>query len=216
LAKDQFVILKGNKSGISIWLDENAGFEIICEQLRQKVSGAKRFFADANVNMAFKGRTLSDEEEKALLDIIIEETTLELEFVESEGFDAPPPPAPADTNTPSNAVYTEYMTAYYHNGLRSGQSIRYAGSVVVMGDANPGSEIIADGNVVVLGSLKGLVHAGASGDDRCYISALSLTPTQLRISNIITYLPAQGKDKQRKPAYAYVQAGQVYIAPLWD
>ncbi|MDR1664857.1 MAG: septum site-determining protein MinC [Clostridiales bacterium] len=227
---NQCVVIKGRKEGISIWLDERADFEKLKEQLQAKVSGAKQFFADADANVAFKGRLLSEDEEKALTDIILSETTLELSFVETEGYvpasavPAPPPaesPAPAPTGTQQT---TEHMTAFYQNGLRSGQSIRYSGSVVVMGDANPGSEIIANGNVIVLGSLKGMVHAGASGDSKCYVSALSLMPTQLRIANIITYIPPKENNakenktrkKTRRPSYAYIQDGQVYIAPLWD
>lgn len=223
MAREQYVILTGRTDGITISLDEDADFELIKQTLQKKVANAKKFFAGANANITFKGRTLTDEEEKALMDIILTETTLEVSFVEHEGFSLPvsPPVAEQVTSTvmPAHGGHTEQLTAYYHSGLRSGQSIRYSGSVVVMGDANPGSEIVADGNVVVLGALKGMVHAGAGGDDRCFVSALALNPTQLRIANIITYIPQAPKGTRRKavpPAYAYIQDGQVYIAPLMN
>jgi septum site-determining protein MinC len=87
---------------------------------------------------------------------------------------------------------------------------------VIVGDVNPGSMVIADGNVVVLGAIKGLVHAGAIGDDTCYISALSLMPTQMRIANTITYIPPEeaANSKDNGPARAYIRNGQVFVEQL--
>jgi len=216
MKEGQYVILKGNKDGISILLDEQADFELIKKTLQKKVAGAKQFFEGANTNVAFKGRKITDEEEKTLLDIIFTETTLDVSFVEQEGF-TPVTPSYMMNATPSHYPFIEQVTKYQYGGLRSGQFIRYGGSVVVIGDANPGSEIIAGGNVIVLGALKGLVHAGCNGDDSCFVSALTFAPTQLRIASIITNITSNDKTKRKKaniPTCAYIQDGQVYIAPL--
>lgn len=121
------------------------------------------------------------------------------------------------TQVQSNVNYIESNTAYYQGGLRSGQCIKFDGSVVVMGDANPGSEIIASGNVIVLGALKGMAHAGAAGDISCHVTALTLRPTQLRIANLITYVPEPQKGKkpeQQKPSIAYVKDGRVFVGSM--
>ena len=73
--------------------------------------------------------------------------------------------------------------------LRSGQSVRYDGNVVVMGDVNPGAEVAATGNVIVMGALRGVVHAGAGGNENAVVMAFRLQPTQLRIANHITRPP---------------------------
>ncbi|MHB1043636.1 MAG: septum site-determining protein MinC [Eubacteriales bacterium] len=73
--------------------------------------------------------------------------------------------------------------------LRSGQSIRYSGNVVILGDVNPGAEVVATGNVIVMGALRGVVHAGANGDEKAVVMAFRLKPTQLRIANHITRPP---------------------------
>ena len=97
--------------------------------------------------------------------------------------------------------------------LRSGHSVRYPGHVIVVGDANPGSEIIAGGHVVVWGHLRGVVHAGAEGDEGAVVCALDLAPTQLRIASHISVSPARkGKPK---PEMALVREGQV-IAEPWQ
>ena len=80
-------------------------------------------------------------------------------------------------------------TVLVQRTLRSGQNINYDGNVVVVGDVNPGAEIIASGHVLVLGSLRGLVHAGATGDEKASVTALFLNPTQLRIASHITRPP---------------------------
>ena len=210
----QYVILKGQRDGIAVMLDADAPLEDIKIVLHNKVAGAKRFFEGANATVSFKGRTLNEDEEQELLDIIMRETTLDVAFVESEGFTMIPkaaaPPAPSSTFAPT----MEGETAFYATNLRAGQQVRYKGSVVVVGDVNPGSEIIADGNVIVLGAIRGLVHAGAIGDDTCFISALELRPTQLRIANTITVIPEEERTKDNGPARAYIKDGQVFVEQL--
>ena len=91
-------------------------------------------------------------------------------------------------------------------------------AVVIAGDVNPGSEIIAHGNIIVLGALKGTAHAGAGGDNNCFVSALVLQPTHLRIADIYTYLPpereSRGKKLELQPEWAYIQDNELYIALL--
>src|SRR5258705_11426104 len=80
--------------------------------------------------------------------------------------------------------------------LRNGRTVRNNGNVFVHGDVNPGAEIIAGGSVFVWGRLRGIVHAGANGDEAAVVCALDLAPTQLRIAGYITVSP---EDKRRKP-----------------
>ncbi len=102
--------------------------------------------------------------------------------------------------------------------LRSGQSVEYPGNVVVLGDVNPGAEIIADGHIVVFGALRGVVHAGAQGDDTASITALELAPTQLRIATHITRPPdGMAENGPPHPEKALIKDGMVmiekYVAP---
>jgi len=97
--------------------------------------------------------------------------------------------------------------------LRSGFSLKYAGHVIVFGDVNPGAEIVASGNIIVWGRLRGLAHAGAEGDEGAVVCALDLSPTQLRISDAIAVTPKRrGKPK---PEIAQLQDGQV-VAETWQ
>jgi septum site-determining protein MinC len=97
--------------------------------------------------------------------------------------------------------------------IRSGRAIHHEGDVVIIGDVNPGAEIIAGGNVIVWGRLRGLVHAGAYGDHTTLICALELNPTQLRIADQIAVAP-EGKRKKFTPEQAAIRQGQI-IAEAW-
>jgi septum site-determining protein MinC len=78
---------------------------------------------------------------------------------------------------------------YVQTTLRSGVEIRHPGSVIVLGDVNPGSSIVADGDVLIWGALRGIAQAGAAGNPRCVIMALRLEPTQIRIAEFVALAP---------------------------
>jgi len=99
--------------------------------------------------------------------------------------------------------------------LRSGQVVQHPGHVVVIGDVNPGAEIIAGGDIVVWGKLRGIVHAGATGDDGAVVCALSLAPLQLRIGNHIARAPEGREGLPERPEMASVQDGEIVAEP-WE
>ncbi len=118
-----------------------------------------------------------------------------------------PPPRPDPTGQAGEKALLLRRT------LRSGASIKFAGHIVVIGDVNPGAEVIASGDVLVWGRLRGLVHAGAEGNESAVVCALDLSPTQLRIAEQIAMAPKRRGKPQ--PEKACVQDGQV-VAELWD
>ncbi len=95
--------------------------------------------------------------------------------------------------------------------LRSGGSLVYPGHITLIGDVNPGAEIIAGGHVVVYGKIKGLVHAGSEGDETAVVCALEMSPTQLRIADKISVSPDDEGEKH--PEIAFIRDGQVVAEP---
>ena len=93
-------------------------------------------------------------------------------------------------------------------------SMEFDGSLVILGDVNPGAEVKATGNILILGALKGIAHAGCKGNTDAFVFALSLIPVQLRIGNIITRFPDGDSKVNRKPEYAYVEDGKIYVSPF--
>ncbi|NJN55025.1 MAG: septum site-determining protein MinC [Anaerolineae bacterium] len=112
-------------------------------------------------------------------------------------------------NQPTN----QHEVLLLRETLRSGRSIYHEGHVVILGDVNAGAEIIAGGDVVVWGRLRGLVHAGAMGDSTAVICALDLNPTQLRIADQIAIAPHEA-GRTPYPEQAAIKDGQI-IAERW-
>lgn len=96
--------------------------------------------------------------------------------------------------------------------LRSGQIIRHMGHVIIVGDVNPGAEVLAGGHILIWGRLRGTVHAGVTGDEGAMVCALDMSPTQLRIAGHITRSP---EDRRREPTpeIAAVRDGQIVAMP---
>ena len=105
------------------------------------------------------------------------------------------------------------VSVYYSGTLRSGQKLSSDGHLIVHGDVNPGAELKAAGNIVVLGTLKGIVHAGATGDRSASVSALVLSPTQIRIADVITRSPDE-QAMPTAPETAYIMQDRIFIEPL--
>lgn len=108
--------------------------------------------------------------------------------------------------------------AYYvRQTIRSGQSLRHFGTVVICGDVNPGAEVIATGDIIVFGTLRGVAHAGATGDDGAQIVAINLRPTQIRIAGFIARSPDSASPPLSKyPEVARIQDNEIHILPLRD
>jgi septum site-determining protein MinC len=121
-------------------------------------------------------------------------------------------PAAKFTSLP-DSVLAEPL--YLQTTLRSGGEVRHPGSVVVVGDANPGSAIIADGDILVWGRLRGVAHAGAHGDRNRQIMALQMEPTQLRIADQVARAPAKAPN-QVYPEVAYIESDGIQIMKATD
>jgi len=238
MSNENSVIFKGRKGGLTIALDRNAEFEDICAVLKFKLSKSRRFFDDPEATVVFKGRSLSVEEENSLKKTINDSIGFEVNFLPS----IIPPSKKIIENivddykstseaeieeTPENIISSRHSHNEYDHpakfimgALRSGHSVHFGGSVIINGDVNPGAEIIAEGNIIILGSLLGLAHAGCKGNSDAFITALVMKPTQLRIADIITRMPeVAGKKTEKKkaivgPLYAYAKEGQIYITEM--
>lgn len=204
-----YVIFKGTKDGVTVLFDAEAPFDVLCEQLETKVEEAGKFFDNVKTAMAFKGRSFTEEEEDTLLKIIAKHTTMDITFVKTESNELK---QLSELLEKELAPYN--MTKFHRGSLRNGQKIEFDGSVVVVGDVNPGAEIKAGGNIIVLGQLKGMAHAGCKGMTEAFVTAIFMAPVQLRIADIITRFPEENKRAPKPPEYAFVQNGQIFVMAL--
>ena len=108
-------------------------------------------------------------------------------------------------------------TLYLNQTLRSGQTVTYEGNILLIGDAHPGSEIVADGDITVWGILGGIAHAGAKGNISSKVRALKLNAIQLRIAGLYARrndtlnVPYVQKTNEFTPEEAQIEDGKIVI-----
>lgn len=267
------VIFKGTPTGLILVLDPDAGIEDILKTMQNKIASAGRFFKGAILDVTYRGRQLTKDQEIMIFDLLSSKSGAKITKIEKEakieseikqnttdytgqikekryvsqnnnvhyhsnqkelneqsnqgylneqsnqghlkdqsnhGYlkdqsnlkdnaktDNILSKSIQEDSTRTDALSKDKLmqdnTKFFKGTLRSGQKISYNGHVVVLGDINPGAEIIASGNVLVMGVLRGMVHAGCDGDRSAIIAAIRISPMQLRIADTITRPPEDGE-----------------------
>lgn len=219
------ITFKGMKDALIIMLNEEQGFEELLDELGKKLEASAKFLKGVNYPIKVRGRNFNPVEFSLIaqkiknvigLDISDDEHKDKDEKHEKDKDDKDEKEKPKRVvETPAKGDFygiDEGMTKFYRGTLRSGQLLKFHGNIVVIGDANPGSEIVASGNIVVLGTIRGIVHAGATGNKDAVIVAFNLQPTQLRIADVITRPPEEKVvSKAVLPEIAFVKDSIVYI-----
>lgn len=113
----------------------------------------------------------------------------------------------------ANETVSNDTALFISKTIRSGTRIEYPGTIVIFGDVNPGAEIVAEGNVIVWGRVRGVIHAGVKGDRSAFICALDLSANQLRIANESSAMLKPQKDP--KPEIASINGEGKLQAELW-
>ena len=216
--------IKGIREGLMITLGEGSWDElhpVLLEQLDQQASflqGA-RLALDVGtlvLKAADLGKLTKEISERGLtLWAVVGESATTERSTQSFGLATritKPGKERSSANT-DHVASSEETAILVRRTLRSGSSVQHGGHVVVIGDINPGAEIIAGGNVIVWGRLRGMVHAGAQGNEQAVVCALDLSPTQLRIAGAIALAPKRRGKPQ--PEMARLQNSQV-VAEAWD
>lgn len=198
------IIIKGNKEGLNAVINMNKfkDFDEMLEALIEKLSKGKKFYKGCTLKITSDLKYINERELNRLKDVLFEEFLVEDCIFENRE---------EKTNSIFAGVY-EGRTKFIRKTIRSGQIINYPGNVVIIGDVNPGSEVYAAGNVIVLGILKGGVHAGVGGSDKAIIAAFCLQPQILQIGHIITRSP-EDEAKPKYPEVARVKDNNIIVEP---
>lgn len=210
------VTFKGSRQGITLILDGQAPFETVLADLADKLVKAGDFFKGAPVSVACD-RALEPAEAAGLVKILCGDYQLRLAGfggLPASPAPAAPPAAPAPRKNQASGEGDgggREAALLVRRTVRSGQRITFDGHVVVMGDVNPGGEVVATGDIVVWGTLRGTAHAGATGRLDATVTALRLMPTQLRIAHLITRAPDGKAAVPRAPEVARVKGEAVVV-----
>ena len=198
----QTVIIKSNKYGINLILDPNVSFRELLAAIIEKFKESEKFFKNAKMAISFEGRRLSQEEEYRIINAITENTTIQIIcIVDNDAENEERMKRQVDAYC--QAVEQQYAAEmgaqgeFYKGTLRSGQMLESDASITILGDVNPGAKVVSGGNVVILGALKGNAHAGAYGDEGCFIFALDMNPIQIQIGSLIAKSPDRQSGRRR-------------------
>jgi septum site-determining protein MinC len=190
---DSLLQIKGLRDGLLVSLDD-APWERQLAALIAQVDAQPSFFQGARLALDVASQTLHVNELVSLRDQL-SERGISLWAVVSESPTTEQTaqllglatriskPRPEESRTYAVEHLGEETALFLDRTLRSGTRIEFAGHVVVLGDVNPGAEIVAEGNVVIWGRLRGMVHAGSKGNREAVVCALDFSPMQLRIAD---------------------------------
>lgn len=189
-----------------IKISEEANQQEIIKALSEKLPELKHLYQDEKTPIKITGKVLKNKEIEEVKELIKEQMNVEVIF------DMPQTLGLAGIVRAFEKQIEFSETKFYKESLRSGQKIEEEGSIVILGDVNSGAEVIASENIVVLGKLRGLAHAGAKGNQKAIISAGELDTVQIRIANIIKQLNRE--DTSKLMAYISIQNNDIIIEPL--
>lgn len=237
------VVIKANNSGIIVVLDPLLAFEELKEKVALKFKESAAWFGSSQIVLAFRGREITNEQQQQLLDVINENSELQVmclldeetqsaqvfEDVKKKIMDdilsdaqrqmeetKPPEPEalPVPAGEPEEPKL-ENTGMFIKGNMRSGEEFETEHSVVILGDVNNGATVVSGGNIVVLGALKGNAYAGVPNHENAFVAALSMEPVQLRIGQRIARGFSGGKRKELKvPKAAFVKDGEICIGEI--
>jgi septum site-determining protein MinC len=216
--------IKGLRDGLLVSLDD-APWEDQLAALITQVDAQPSFFQGARLALDVASQVLHVNELVALRDALSERgISLWAVISESPTTESTAQllglatriskPRPEESRQFAVEDLGEETALFLNRTLRSGTRIEFAGHVVVLGDVNPGAEIVAEGNVIIWGRLRGMVHAGAKGNRSAVICALDLSPTQLRIADEVSAVLKP--QEHARPEMARINADGKLQAEFWS
>lgn len=209
---NSLIQIKGLRDGLLVSLDD-APWETQLAALIDRVDAQPSFFQGARLALDVTSQVLKVDDLVHLRDLlsergiflwaVISESPTTEQTAQLLGLATRiSKPRPEESKTYAVEDLGEETALFLDRTLRSGTRIEFAGHVVVLGDVNPGAEIVAEGNVVIWGRLRGMVHAGSKGNRQAVICALDFSPMQLRIADEAS--AAMGPQTQSRPQVARI------------
>lgn len=208
----QKVIIKSNKYGLIVHMDPDASYEEILMELREKFMESSKFFRDATMAVTLEGRVLTRPQEQEVIELITDVAHIHIVCVFNR-----------DENT--ERLYQSVVERaledlpkkdgqFYRGTLKKRQVLESDSSIIVLGDVEFGAKVISKGNIVVLGTIRGSVHAGAAGDRDAFIVALSMKPQKLRIADTAAQHVYLRREETPEARIAWLDGERIYIDPL--
>lgn len=230
------IAIKGTRNGLLLTLEPETSFGELLQALMQRLEEAPSFFRGASLTVDTSQRSMRVSERLQLEKLLSqyqmsinsasrvskeqpqEQTAPKEQPKEAKTITLPPetpPPSPIaratqDLSATGRDPRDTGDTLFLRRTVRSGQAIHHHSHVVILGDVNPGAEIVAGGDIIVWGVLRGMVHAGYPDNEQAIVCALQLAPVQLRIAHLLSR-PPEDFEAQPQPEVASIRQGQIIV-----
>jgi septum site-determining protein MinC len=233
------IAIKGTRSGLLLTLEAGMPFSELLQALARRLEESPTFFRGASLTVDTTQRALRVSERLQLEKLLAQyQMSIAANATEAANATAKEPRAAKTITLPEtpqiarashNNAHAAHSTPpaqslapeqrdprdhddilYLRRTVRSGQAIHHHSSIVILGDVNPGAEIVAGGDIIVWGVLRGMVHAGYPDNEQALVCSLQLAPVQLRIAHLLSR-PPEGFEAQPRPEVATIRQGQIIV-----
>ncbi|MEG3863814.1 septum site-determining protein MinC [Microcoleus sp. herbarium12] len=198
----------------------------LCQQLKVRLNAGERFWQpNAEVQLMGSDRLLDIRQLQEIADAL-SEAELQLKRVQTSrrqtavaaataGYSVEQQPPVSGLSKSAEKPQSLAEPLYLQMTVRSGVEIRHPGTIVLLGDVNPGGSVVAGGDILVWGRLRGVVHAGAGGNTNSVIMTLQMEPMVIRIAKYVARGP-EASPAQFFPEVAYVTPQGIRIGRASD
>lgn len=208
MSKKQNIVIKGTKEGLTLHLNDKCSYEELLAELEGKldVPHYQEGSPLISVNIQAGNRYLTNEEIEEIKDLVRKKKNLVVEDVISNVM----------TKEEALRWKEENEIVSVTGMIRSGQVLEVPGDLLLIGDVNPGGTVMAGGNIFIMGTLRGVAHAGCFGNEEAVIVASKMLPSQLRISHYLNRAPDRYDDEEtRVMECAYIDdSSQIVVDQL--
>jgi septum site-determining protein MinC len=218
-----YIAIKGTRNGLLLTLEPETPFSDLLKALADRLAESPSFFRGASLTVDTRRRSLRVSErlqlEKLLAHYQMSVASAEQarpERKEIAAITLPIAATPPEGNLTNDLAPDQRdprdsdNTLFLRRTIRSGQAIHHSSNIIVLGDVNPGAEIVAGGDIIVWGVLRGMVHAGYPDNENALVCSLQLSPVQLRIAHLLSR-PPEGFEAQPRPEVAAIREGQIVV-----
>ena len=210
------VIIKSNKYGLIVILDDKMPFQDLLLDIADKFQESANFFKNAKMAVTFRGRTLNYEREKQVIETIVNHCGIHILCIVDE--DAVAQEHYRRILNTASEEKEKDDGLFYRGTLQNGEVLETENSIVILGDIHSGAKVISKGNILVLGSCRGSLYAGATGDRNCFAAALVMKPVQIRIADktarsaITKY--SDHTEYKAEPKIAYIKNDHIFVESI--
>ena len=195
-------------------MNPDCTYEEILSDVKEKFADASKFFKDAHMAITFEGHVLTKTQEQELIETISEMAKVHIVCI-------------FDNNENTERLYQSVVEQcledlprregqFYRGTLKKRQVLESEKSIIVLGDVDFGATVVSKGNIVVLGTIRGTVHAGASGNKNAFVVALAMKPESLRIADVVEKELYVRKGEHAEAKIAWLDGTRISIDPLRD